>query len=373
MFVHRLQLTNFRNYLDQRVELTTPKVILVGDNAQGKSNFLEALQLLASGRTYRASRDRELIRQGMNQARIVAQVERREGEIELELILRQTGQRSAKLNGLTQTRLRALLGQLNVVFFSSLDLDLVRGGPQERRHWLDGVLIQLEPVYAQLLDHYEQTLHQRNALLKQHRQSLLVQAELPLWDEQLVRSGTRLIRRRRRLIQRLGPLADHWQGVMSGGQEQLSLVYMSKIPLDSDDPQLIQEAFFEQLAARNELELLQGTTLVGPHRDEIALLLGETPARMFGSQGQQRTLVLALKLAELTLIEEINAQPPLLLLDDVLAELDLHRQNLLLSAIGERIQTFVTTTHLGAFDQAWLQRAGVWRVQQGQLSLDPSF
>ncbi|WP_218080659.1 DNA replication/repair protein RecF [Anthocerotibacter panamensis] len=370
MFVHALQLTQFRNYTSQTIAITAPKLILVGDNAQGKSNFLEALQLLATGRSSRANRDRELIQQGAEQARIIAQIERREGTVELELILRATGQRTARLNGVTQPRVGSLIGQVNTVFFSSLDLDLVRGGPQERRAWIDGILVQLEPVYAQLSEHYQQVLHQRNALLKHHRLAPVPPDQLSLWDEQLARAGTRLIRRRRRLLERLAPLADHWQAVISGGNEHLTLHYRSRVPAPNDDPEQIEQAFLEQIAQKKPVELYQGASLVGPHRDEVEFLFGETPARLYGSQGQQRTLVLALKLAELHLIEQVIAQPPLLLLDDVLAELDLKRQNYLLNAIGERVQTFVTTTHLGAFEADWLKSACIWRVCKGTLQED---
>jgi len=367
VFVQRLHLTHFRNYVDQALDLSAPKLILVGDNAQGKSNFLEALQVLATGHTPRAHRDRELIHQGYEQGRLVAQVDRLEGGVELELLLRATGHRTARLNGVTQPRLGNLLGQLNTVCFSSLDLDLVRGSPQERRNWLDGILLQLEPVYAQVSEQYQQVLHQRNSLLKQHRETPIPTAELSLWDEQLARHGTRVLRRRRRLLDRLAPLASHWQGVISGGYEQLAMTYQSRIPDVGDDPLRIEQCFREVLAQKQTLERLQGVSLVGPHREEVAFSLGETPARLYGSQGQQRTLVLALKLAELELIEQVNRQPPLLLLDDVLAELDLKRQNQLLSAIGERVQTFVTTTHLGAFDQGWLKSAHICQVQGGIL------
>jgi len=375
MFVSTLHLSQFRNYVDQAVAFQAPKTILVGDNAQGKSNFLEALHLLATGRSYRAQRDRELIYQGSEQARLQAQISRREGDIDVELILRAGGQRTVRLNGVTQPKVSDLLGNLQVVFFSSWDLDLVRGSPQERRSWIDGLLEQLEPLYGQLLEQYNRILQQRNALLKHYRQQpqTLDPQEWQQWNYQLARAGTRLIRRRRRLLDRLSPLADRWQGWISGGNERLTLTYQCRIPHESDDPQQIEAAFLEQLEQKQMVELVQGTSLVGPHRDEVTFQLpsdqGQTEgiARLYGSQGQQRTLVLALKLAELELLEQVHQQPPLLLLDDVLAELDLKRQNYLLSAIGDRVQTLVTTTHLGAFEAGWLTKASIWEVNQGTL------
>ncbi len=369
MFLRALELTDFRNYHRQQVVLTAPKIILVGDNAQGKSNFLEAIQLLATGRAPRAQRDRELIHQSADHARIQAQLTRREGNLEAELILRAGGSRMARLNGVTQPRVSTLLGLVQTVFFSSWDLDLVRGSPQERRSWLDGILLQLEPLYSQILDEYQRVLQQRNALLRHHRQTAqpLDPPTWQLWNEQLARTGTRLIRRRRRLLERLAPRATHWQTQISGGQEQLRLQYRCPIACEEDDPALITATFLAQIEQKQQVELWQGVSLVGPHRDEVEFYLGENLARQYASQGQQRTLVLALKLAELELLEEVHQQPPLLLLDDVLAELDLKRQNYLLSTIGERVQTFVTTTHLESFDQAWLRSAEIWTVSQGIL------
>lgn len=390
MYLRTLHLRNFRNYLEQQVEFTATKTILVGDNAQGKSNLLEAVELLSTLRSHRTSRDRDLIRDGESLAQVTAHLERDLGAVDLSLTLRSNSRRVVALNGESLRRQLDFLGVLNVVQFSSLDLDLVRGGPEQRRAWVDSLLIQLEPIYASILQQYNQVLRQRNALLRRiHRREeanqrwndeqsetllsppdlLMTSApdELALWNTQLAIAGTRVIRRRARVLRRLAPLAHYWHQAISGKTEDLELQYTPNVPLEQDVPETVQQAFLEKFEQRAIAEQYQGTTLVGPHRDEIEFTINHTSARQYGSQGQQRTLVLALKLAELKLIEDVIGEPPLLLLDDVLAELDLNRQNQLLSTIQDRFQTLITTTHLGAFDAKWLHASQIFSVKSGQL------
>jgi len=294
-------------------------------------------------------------------------------------------------------------------------LDLVRGGPEGRRNWIDRLVIQLEPIYAHILQQYNQILRQRNALLKQsreirkeqfsqsfdkipflspespepentedfpipssqfslpHSQSPIKSSELALWDAQLATAGARVIRRRDRILERLMPLARNWHGSISGSAEILDVKYDANIEVGSeliakDNLEGVRQAFLDKIQQRAIAEQFQGTTLVGPHRDDIIFTINNTPARQYASQGQQRTLVLALKLAELQLIEEVVGEAPLLLLDDVLAELDLSRQNQLLETIQERFQTLITTTHLGAFDSQWLRQTQILSVVAGQIN-----
>lgn len=383
MYLRSLHLQQFRNYGEQQVEFTAPKTILVGNNAQGKSNLLEAVELLSTLRSHRTSRDRDLVREGHAIAQMTAQLERDLGTTDLSIILRANGRRSVAVNHQTLRRHFDFLGTLNVVQFSSLDLSLVRGGPEQRRHWLDSLLVQLEPVYAAILQQYTQVLRQRNALLRSEATAATRAVdspelpapiapaqplnELALWDAQLALAGTRVIRRRARVLQRLAPIANHWHRAISGSTEELTIHYLPNVPLAQDDPEIVQAAFLARIKERAIAEQYQQTTMVGPHRDEVELTINQTSARQYGSQGQQRTLVLALKLAELKLIEEVIGEPPLLLLDDVLAELDLHRQNQLLDAIQDRFQTLITTTHLGSFDAQWLRSSQIFSVKAGQL------
>ena len=408
MYLKTLHLRQFRNYLDQKVTFDAPKTILVGNNAQGKSNLLEAVELLSTLKSHRVSRDRDLILDSKPIAQIDATLERQTGAIDLSLTLRSQARRTLKLNGEPLRRHLDFLSVLNVVQFSCLDLDLVRGGPEGRRNWIDRLVIQLEPIYAHILQQYNQILRQRNALLKRSKairkaefsqsfdknrflqlenlepentqdspipnsQSPIPSSELALWDAQLATAGARVIRRRDRILERLMPLARNWHGSISGSAEILDVKYDANIEVGpeliaKDNLEGVRQAFLEKIQQRAIAEQFQGTTLVGPHRDDITFTINNTPARQYGSQGQQRTLVLALKLAELQLIEEVVGEPPLLLLDDVLAELDLSRQNQLLETIQERFQTLITTTHLGAFDSQWLRQTQILSVGAGQIN-----
>jgi DNA replication and repair protein RecF len=375
MYLKSLHLRQFRNYREQQIDFSAPKTILVGNNAQGKSNLLEAVELLATLKSHRATRDRDLILTGESAGQIAATLERAYGTTDLTLTLRSQGRRTVALNGETLRRQIDFLGVLNAVEFSSLDLELVRGAPERRRAWLDSLLIQIEPIYAHILQQYNQVLRQRNALLKAARnQNLetrhgtsLDESQLALWDAQLATAGTRVTRRRARILQRLAPLAQAWHASISGQTEALEVKYAPNVSLEQDDTEKVQQAFLEKIQQRRVPEQHHGTTLVGPHRDEVELTIDRTPAKAYGSQGQQRTLVLALKLAELKLIEEVVGEPPLLLLDDVLAELDPWRQNQLLDAIQDRFQTLITTTHLGAFEPEWLNSSQILNVRSGQI------
>jgi DNA replication and repair protein RecF len=438
MFLRSLHLQQFRNYAEQSVTFGASKTILVGDNAQGKSNLLEAVEILSTLKSHRTSRDRDLVQDGATLGQIRAEIDRGQahdlGPIVLGMTLRSSGRRTLQLNGETLRRQLDAIGLLNTVQFSSLDLDLVRGSPAQRRDWLDRLLTQLEPYYAHLLSQYNRVLRQRNSLLKSGAADPAATATVPsslaLWDSQLVALGTRLMRRRARAIERLRPIAQSWHERISGSQEALQIRYSPNVayaetrlpelnlldanlpeanlnlaepnlaepnlaepnldesPQDADstansralpdpitdpaadsvaDSAAIQSAFFEKLQQRAIAEHYQATSLVGPHRDEIELSINDTPARQYGSQGQQRTLVLALKLAELNLIDSVVGDPPILLLDDVLAELDLHRQGQLLEAIHDRFQTLITTTHLNAFDNQWIDRSEILTVQSGKL------
>lgn len=373
MYLKDLHLRSFRNYSDRKVEFTAQKTILVGNNAQGKSNLLEAVELLSTLKSHRSSRDRDLVQENADTAQIEATIKRAYSTIELGVILRRQGRRTVSLNQENLRRQIEFLGNLNTVQFSSLDLDLVRGGPGCRRDWIDTLLIQLEPIYAYILQQYDRILKQRNALLKSLRDRGYGNtnsdlSQLKLWDEQLAEMGSRVTRRRARVLERLTPIARIWHDNISGGTENLDIIYASNINWLEDDPTHVKEVFLAKIEQRSIAEQQLGATIVGPHRDEIDLYINNTLARSYGSQGQQRTLVLALKLAELKLIEEVVGEAPLLLLDDVLAELDPNRQNQLLNAIGDRFQTLITTTHINSFDDRWLKDSQILSVKAGKIS-----
>jgi DNA replication and repair protein RecF len=376
MRLQRLELQQFRNMESLRLQLHAPRLIVVGANGEGKSNLLESVELLTSLRSHRCGSDRDLIRRGQGSGQIRATTA--EGDA-LELQLRRVGGRQALRNGKTLERHVDLLGSLRSVGFSALDLALVRGEPSLRRQWLDRVVLQLEPLYGTLLRDYGRVLRQRAQLVRRQWDGDQL---LDVFDAQMALLGTRLHRRRLRALQRLAPLAASWQERLGGAAEGLTLGYRSGTPLaqgEGTGPTLLSSAQVEEATWRLALETRlreqrgeeqrHGQCLVGPHRDDVEMLLGDLPARRYGSAGQQRTLVLALKLAELELVTDVVGAPPLLLLDDVLAELDPRRQQLLLEAVGEGHQCLVSATHLEVFSHGWSRKAQVVSMRAGVLEL----
>ncbi|MEB3242390.1 MAG: DNA replication/repair protein RecF [Cyanobacteriota bacterium] len=372
MRLQSLELRQFRNIQSLRLVLAEPRLIVVGANGEGKSNLLEGVELLTSLRSHRCGSDRDLIRRGQSDSHIRGLTSEGDG---LELVLRRVGGRQALRNGKTLTRQVDLLGSLRCVGFSALDLALVRGEPGLRRQWLDRVVMQLEPMYGALLSQYGRLLRQRAHLLRRH---LANGALLDVFDGQMAVLGTRLHRRRLRALQRLAPLANAWQERLGGGAEALELAYRSGTPLADGVATLrLADAPVEEATWRTALEAglraqrgdeeRLGQCLVGPQRDEVEMRFGDLAARRYGSSGQQRTLVLALKLAELELVTAVVGAPPLLLLDDVLAELDPTRQQLLLEAVGEGHQCLVSATHVEMFSRGWSRRAQVVTMRSGAL------
>jgi DNA replication and repair protein RecF len=365
--LQRLELLRFRNISQLELQIAAPRLLVVGRNGEGKSNLLEAVELLGSLRSHRAGLDRDLIQQ--QQATAQLQGTTTDGD-RLHLELRRSGGRQASRNGKLLERQQDLLGSLRCVGFSALDLELVRGEPALRRHWLDRVVLQLEPLYSELLSRYGRLLRQRSQLLRRQQGPWGHDALLDAFDAQMALLGTRLHRRRQRALGRLEPLAARWHERLSGGHEQLELQYRSGSEPPGDDSETAWcQTLQEQLLRQRPDERRLGQCAVGPHRDEIALLLQGNPARRYGSAGQQRTLVLALKLAELELVQQVVGEPPVLLLDDVLAELDPGRQQLLLEAVGQGHQCLVSATHLDAFSGGWRQASQVIGMQAGALTL----
>ncbi|MFZ9566721.1 MAG: DNA replication/repair protein RecF, partial [Vulcanococcus sp.] len=274
----------FRNYEALSLQLDAPRLLVIGRNGEGKSNLLEAVELLGTLRSHRCSSDRDLIRQGERQGLIAADCE---GGDRLELELRRQGGRQARRNGKVLERQHELIGPLRCVGFSALDLELVRGEPALRRQWLDRVVLQLEPVYAELLSRYGRLLRQRSQLLRRGLPSEQVEALLEAFDLQMALIGTRLHRRRLRALKRLQPLALAWQLRLSEGREQLELRYQPGSQLEGEEAEgPWRDALLQQLQQQRPQELRLGQCGVGPHRDEVALELGGPPARRFGSAGQ---------------------------------------------------------------------------------------
>tara|TARA_B000000565_G_scaffold200372_1_gene154044 strand:- start:551 stop:1588 length:1038 start_codon:yes stop_codon:yes gene_type:complete len=335
---------------------------VIGSNGIGKSNLLESVELLGSLRSHRSSQDADLIHWDASRALLKATCPDDE---QVELELRRKGGRQAKRNGKVLQRQMDLVGPLRCVGFSALDLHLVRGEPALRRQWLDRVVLQLEPIYADLIGRYNRLLRQRSQFWRRGGlgSSSEQQVLLDSFDTQMALVCTRIHRRRRRALARLEPLAAAWQDRLSEGQEQLELRYAPGSRLDGEEAEEPWRlSIEEQLRQQRPEEERLGSCRVGPHRDEVELVLNGTAARRFGSAGQQRTIVLALKLAELELVGELCGHPPLLLLDDVLAELDPRRQLALLEAVGDTHQCLVSATHLDAFEGGWRQHSQILKA-----------
>jgi len=374
MHVTSLKLENFRNYGTLRIEPGEGLNIFVGRNAQGKSNLLESLYILATSKSSRAGKDVELVRFGTPAARITADVVREKtSDIEIEMALSQSEKKAARINGVKHTRLSEVIGQLNAVLFDSGDLEIIRGEPSVRRRFLDLEIAQTSPRYVLALGSYRKTLEQRNRLLRDLRDGRVSGAardSLPAWNEGLAQHGARLVERRRLFLERLAQLASETHRTLSDERDELQVTYLPSFPIDGlTEAAAIQERFVQELALVAGEEAARGVTVRGPQRDDIAFLVNGQDCRLFGSQGQQRTVALSLKLAERQLIEELVGEPPLLLLDDVLSDLDDARRGLLFDLTARAgSQTFLSCTNLRAFSPAVLERAAVYSVTDGEVS-----
>jgi DNA replication and repair protein RecF len=370
-----LELHNFRNYADLELALQPGLTVLYGQNAQGKTNVVEAIYLLASGSSYRASSDREVIRWDAEGAERLARVSGRVDQPDslLEIVVADMPGIAAKralVNG-NGKRLTDFVGRLTAVLFGPEQLDLVTGSPGQRRAYLDGALSQIDRAYYRALATYTRVVHQRNQLLKQFHEREIHPDELLFWDTQLVEAGSLVSRRRAKCLQELQGLAvvRHHQLAPNGGE--LRVEYETKLfragggwlRLATASLEEVQEEFRGWLRLEADRELAQGTSVVGPHRDDLLLALDGKPVDKFGSRGQQRTVALALKLAELELIRNHTGQQPVLLLDDVLSELDEVRREALRDTIACHEQVLLTTT-----ERPDLAAAASYLVREGALT-----
>ncbi|MEW6282740.1 MAG: DNA replication/repair protein RecF [Candidatus Eremiobacterota bacterium] len=349
MRLTHLDLTGFRIYRELSLDLPDGLNVLWGGNAQGKTAFLEALYLLATSRSFRTRTERELIHWEAGEGRIQAVFQRDSGrQRQLEFLWRRPGlERQVRLMGQPVRKLSEFLGEVLLSLFTPGDLALVQGGPEERRRYMDLILCKLYPTYLGSLLQYQRVVRQRNELLRRQARAV----ELEPWDVLLERHAALLLDRRAELCRQLDPWFRNLYVELSGEPQEVSLRYA---PQSTD--------IRADLAARRPEELRQRTTLVGPHRDEVPLRLGDRSLRRFGSQGQQRTAVLALRLAEAKALQERSGEGALVLLDDCLSELDAARQARLLQALTEVRQVFLTTA------VAPPPLSGhIWRVQAGQV------
>ena len=368
MYLSEIELRNFRNYEDRQVEFSPGVNVFIGENAQGKTNLLEAIYVLAMTRSHRTANDRELINWQAKEAMVKGTVIKQTGRVPLEVLLGTRGKR-VKVNHLFQSRLSTYIGNLNVVLFAPEDLALVKGAPQERRQFMDTEFSQMSSRYLYAISQFRGLLKQRNEYLKQLKYGSQVdQVLLEVLSDQLAESGAAVVAMRFKLLKRLETWSAQLHEHISQQKEVLKLKYISQVMIDEKTAENeIAEQLQKLYHEHQSQEIKLGTTLYGPQRDDIRFLVNEQDVHRFGSQGQQRTTALAVKLAEIDLMNEQTGEYPLLLLDDVLSELDDDRQTHLLTAIQDKVQTFLTTTSLSGVARQLINRPTIFQIAHGTI------
>lgn len=368
MYLKTLELHNFRNYADLVVEFGSGINVLLGENAQGKTNLLESIYFLALTRSHRTNSDRDLISWKTKAARVSGSVQKEHTVTPLEINLSSKG-KNAKVNHLEQSRLSQYVGQLNVILFAPEDLSIVKGSPAVRRKFIDMEFGQMSSKYLYNSAQYRSVLKQRNQYIKQLQFNPKGdQVYLDVLSDQLAVHGAEIIFQRIQFLKKLEKWSQEVHKEISQGKEKLSFQYVSPISSDqADTTEKIYAALQALFQKQREKELQQGKTLVGPHLDDVRFMVNDKNVSTFGSQGQQRTTALSVKLAEIDLMKEETGEYPVLLLDDVLSELDDSRQTHLLTAIQNKVQTFITTTSLSGVAQQLINEPHVFNIDHGVL------
>ncbi|EMF0307868.1 DNA replication/repair protein RecF [Enterococcus hirae] len=368
MRLNKLYLKNYRNYQELKITFTKNLVIFLGENAQGKTNLLESIYVLAMTRSHRTSSEQELIGWQGEQALIQGEVTKGTSKIPLEILLSKKG-RKTKINHIEQKKLSSYVGQLNVIIFAPEDLSLVKGSPQIRRKFLDMELGQINPIYLYDLVQYQGILKQRNQYLKQLNEKKKTDLlYLDILSEQLAEFGSKVLKARAQFVRRLEFWANTLHQQITHQKEQLEIEYVTSFSsLSTQTQEEIQTQFLELLNQNKKKDMFRGTTTIGPHRDDLSFFVNQKNVQTYGSQGQQRTTALSVKLAEIDLIKEETGEYPILLLDDVMSELDDNRQLHLLETIEGKVQTFLTTTTLDHVKNKMTVEPEIFYVQQGEI------
>ncbi len=367
LYIHNLTLTNYRNYKKQHVTFENNVNVILGENAQGKTNVMESIYVLGLAKSHRTTRDKELIYWDEEYAKIEGSVQKRTGPLSLEVIISTKGKK-VKLNRLEQRKLSEYIGALNIVMFAPEDLNLVKGSPQVRRRFIDMEMGQINPVYLYNLSLFQKILQQRNHLLKEMQRKKADNGLLEVLTIQLIEQAAKVMQKRYEFIEMLERWAKPIHFDISRGKEDLVIEYKPSVKV-SEPKELskIEEALQETFTKMKVKEIERGTSLIGPHRDDLLFHVNGRDVQTFGSQGQQRTTALSVKMAELELIYDKIGEYPILLLDDVLSELDDYRQSHLLNTIQGKVQTFVTTTSVDGIDHQTLKEASTYLVEKGNI------
>lgn len=357
MYIDFIQLKNYRNYKSLELKLDEGTNILFGDNAQGKTNILEAAYLCGTTKSHRGSKDREIIQFKEDESHIRMVVKKKQISYRIDMHLKKNKPKGVAINGIPIKKARELFGILNIVFFSPEDLNIIKNGPGERRRFLDLELCQLNPVYLTDLSNYNKIVNQRNKLLKDIAFKPKLKDTIEIWDMQMVQFGSRIIDYRKKFVNRLNEIVKDIHGGLTGNIEELQVIY---------EPSVEEELFQQELFKHREKDYKFKLTSIGPHRDDLCVKINGIDIRKYGSQGQQRTAALSLKLSEINLVKELIKDTPILLLDDVLSELDSSRQNYLLNSIHD-IQTVITCTGLDEFVNNRFEIDKVFHVVNGNV------
>lgn len=357
MYIESLELKNFRNYEELSIVLDPGTNILYGDNAQGKTNVLEAVYLCGTTKSHRGSKDKEMIRFEQDESHIRMMVKKDGVSHKIDMHLKKNKAKGIAIDGIPIRKAAELFGIVNLVAFSPEDLNIIKNGPSERRRFMDLELCQLNKVYLQELTSYNKVLNQRNKLLKDIGFQPGLTETLDVWDMQLVSYGKKIISLRRQFMEELGEIIRQIHSNLTGKKEEIRLLY---------EPDVEEKVFEEKLQSAREKDLPFRVTSVGPHRDDFCVQINGIDIRKYGSQGQQRTAALSLKMSEIYLVEKVTKDHPVLLLDDVLSELDSSRQNYLLQSI-HNIQTVITCTGLDELIENNFSIDRVFRVTEGKI------
>lgn len=360
MFIKRLELKNFRNYTDLSIDFDSSTNILYGNNAQGKTNILEASYIGSTTKSHKGSKDKDIIKFGEDESHIRLEIEKKDIDYRIDMHLRKNKNKSIAVNGVSLKKAAELLGILNIVFFSPEDLSIIKNGPAERRKFIDMELSQLDPIYLYNLSNYNKAVDQRNKLLKDMYDRNEVNDLLDVWDEKIISFGKEIIKRRLDFIEKLNVIISEIHYKLSGGLEKCFIFY---------EPDCNISEYEDKLHRSREKDLRYKTTSVGPHRDDVRFMVNDIDIRKYGSQGQQRTAALSLKLSEIELVKKMAGDTPVLLLDDVLSELDSNRQNYLLESIKD-IQTIITCTGLDEFVNNRFKINRTYHVVNGSVEIE---
>lgn len=366
MYIEDIRLINFRNYNSLNIKLNKNMNIFIGKNAQGKTNLLESIYICATGGSFRTNRDRELINFYKNEAYIGANVNFNENKRLIEIKLDRNRQKRVKINRVELDNLKELNSGLNVVIFSPEDLKIVKDGPSERRNFLDLSISQIRPVYKYNLNRYNKILYQRNNLLKSNKSKNDIINLIEIFDIQMAKTGTEIILSRKEFLNRLSNESYIIHKQLTSEDEKLDLNYISNVDFYNKNKNEIENNFLKKLKSNVRKDLMTGSTEIGPHRDDIEIKINNMNTRAFASQGQQRTIVLSIKLSQVEIIYMEKGVYPVLLLDDVFSELDGERRKYLSKSFN-KMQTIITSTDLLGLEELEKMDKSIFYIDEGEI------